>query len=75
MALELKGIVETNLVRLSYHFTSHCFQFYSYLKQLYTSNKMECFSYRGDCGVCGRHMRIETFREELPWATDKQLWI
>ena len=24
-----------------------------YLKQLYISNKIECFSYKGGCGICG----------------------
>ena len=27
--------------------------FYSHLKQLYISKKMECFSYKGGCGVRG----------------------
>ena len=48
---KLKCVVEINLVRLNYSFTNHCFYFYSRLKQLYISNKMVCFSYRGGCGV------------------------
>ena len=42
MAIELKHIIDMNLVRLGYHITSHCFTFsYSCLKQLYINNKME----------------------------------
>ena len=37
--------------------------FYSHLKQLYISNKTECFSYKGGCGVCGR-TRIEAFKRK-----------
>ena len=33
--------------------------FYSHLKQLYMSNKMDCFSYRGICGIHG-HTHFET---------------
>ena len=33
-------------------------------RQMYISNKMECFIYKGVCGVCG-HIRIEEFKEEL----------
>ena len=48
--------------------------FYSQLKQLYISNKMECFSYKGECGIHG-HMHIGMFKEELAWVTDKRLWV
>ena len=58
----MKLVIETNLVRLIYHFTSHYFHFYSSLKQLYTSNKMERFSYRGGGGVHGHSMHL---KEEL----------
>ena len=34
---------------------------YSHLKQLYISNKMKRFSYKGGCGVRGR-TRIEAFK-------------
>ena len=44
VALELKAVVETTLIRISYCCISHSFHFDSYLKQLY-SNKTECFSY------------------------------
>ena len=49
-------IEETSLVRLSYHFTSHL---YSCLKQLYFSKR---WSYGGECGEHGHHMRIEAFK-------------
>ena len=35
---------------------------------------MECFSYKGECGIHGR-MHIGTFKEELVWVTDKRLWV
>ena len=34
------------LCTLRTHFNRH-------LKQLYTNNKMECFSYKGGCSICG----------------------
>ena len=34
---------------------------YSHLKQLYISNKMKHFSYKGVCGVCGC-THIKTFK-------------
>ena len=37
-------------------------------------SKMEHFGYKGACGMCG-HMSIETFKEELVWATDKWLQV
>ena len=37
------------------------FHFYSHVKWLYISNKLECFSYKGGCGVHGR-ARIEAFK-------------
>ena len=37
------------------HFNSH-------LRQLYTSNKTECFSYKGGFGVCGHHTHINMFK-------------
>ena len=36
-------------------------QFYDHLKQLYISNKTECFSYEGGCGIYV-HTLIETFK-------------
>ena len=36
--------------------------FYSNLKQLYTSNKKERFSYKDGCGICG-HTRIEVIKK------------
>ena len=44
VALELKHALETNLIRVSYHYISCSFHF-NILKQLYISNKMERFSY------------------------------
>ena len=35
--------------------------FYSHLKQLYISNKMKRFSYKGGCGMCER-VHIEAFK-------------
>ena len=35
--------------------------FYNHLKQLYISNKTECFSYEGGCGIHVRTL-IETFK-------------
>ena len=32
------------------------------------------FSYKGGCGIHGL-TRIEIFKEELAWATDKWLWV
>ena len=54
-----------NLVRLSFCFTSHFFQFYHCLTHFYISNKMECFCYRGGCGVCGFSTCIKALKEEL----------
>ena len=51
MVLELKCVIETNLIRVSYRCKSHSFHFNSYLKQVYISNKTECFNYKGGCGV------------------------
>ena len=35
---------------------------------------MEHFSYKGGYGIC-ECMCIEALKEELTWATDKQLWL
>ena len=35
---------------------------------------MECFSYKGGCGIRER-THIETFKEELAWVIDKRLCI
>ena len=51
MALELKLVIETNLTRVSYHCRSCFFDFNSYLKQLYISNKTEHFNYKSGCAV------------------------
>ena len=60
--------------KVSYHCISHCFHFKSSVKQLYISNKTECFSYKGGYGI-HECMCIEAFTKELVWAIDKQLWV
>ena len=50
VALELKRVIETNLIRVSYHCISCYFCFNISFKQLYTSSETECFSYKGGCG-------------------------
>ena len=35
---------------------------------------MEHFSYNGGCGI-SECMLTETFKEELAWAIDNQLWL
>ena len=62
MALALVRVVETNLIRVSQHCISHCFHFDSHLRQLYTSNKTDCFCNKGGFGVCGRHTHIKVFK-------------
>ena len=61
MALELKCVIEPNLIRAKYHCISRSFHFNSYVKQLYVSNKMEQFSYKGGYGIHGL-ARIEAFK-------------
>ena len=63
-------------VRVSYHCTlSHSFHFNSHLKQLYISNKMEQFSYKGVCVVyIGIHV-LRHWIEKLACAIDKRLWV
>ena len=72
--LRVKCVIETNLIRVSYHCISHYFHFNISFKQLYTSNKMERLNYKGGCSMC-RHMRIEVFKRRLAWAIDKQLQV
>ena len=48
------------------------------LKQLYISNKMECFSYKSGCGVtCNEAAKCVTrgLKEELAWVIDKRLQV
>ena len=60
MALELKHIVESNLIGVSYHCIAFTFTF----KQLYTSCKTKHFSYNGGYGVRGHeHMHIKVFEK------------
>ena len=43
--------------------------------QLYSSNKMECFSYKG-VGVAYVNIRVSRhLKKELAWDIDKQLWL
>ena len=74
MVLELKHVVETNLIRVTYHCISCYFHFNIPFKQLYTSYKTECFNYKGGYGVHGL-MHIEAFKEELAWVIDKRLQV
>ena len=41
------------------------------------SKKMERFRYKGGCGVytVGIHILRSTFKQELAWVTDEQLWV
>ena len=58
VALQLiEGVIETNLIRvIAYPVTFTVIV--RHLKQLYLSNKMEHFSYKGGCGVCVlRHLK------------------
>ena len=52
--LEVKYVLETNLTRVSYYCISYSFHFNTHLTQLYISNKMECFNYKGESGIRGR---------------------
>ena len=45
--------------------------FYSHLEQLYISNKIEHFSYKGGCGIHGHN----AYKQELAWVTDKWLLV
>ena len=47
--------------------------FYSYLKHLYISNKMEHFSYKGGCGMYWQ-MCIKAFNRRAGLSRDKRLW-
>ena len=65
VVLELKCVIETNPIRVSYH----CISYNSFLKQLYISNKTEHFSYKSGYGLT----HIETFKKELAWVIDNWL--
>ena len=49
------------------HFTSHS-------KQLYISNKIDCFSNKGRCVIVGVQV-LRCLKEELAWAADKWLQV
>ena len=48
--------------------------FYSHLKQLYMSNKTDCFSNKGGCVVVGIQV-LRCLKEELAWAADTWLQV
>ena len=56
--LRIEACYNINLIRVSYHYISHSFQFHGYLNQLYINNKTEHFSYKSGCGV----MHIKAFK-------------
>ena len=59
MTLALIHLVETNPIRVSYRCISYLFTVtVAGLKQLYLSNKMDLFSYKGGRGVV---MRMYTY--------------
>ena len=60
MALQLKYIIKTipNKTKLALDKPQQ-FHFKNHLKQLYISNKTECFSYKGECGV--RYMYLGNY--------------
>ena len=59
--LGLRIVIETNLVRLSYRFTSHCFYLTNSCYQ-YIINKMEGLSCRCECDVHGHSTCIKAFK-------------
>ena len=61
VVLELRRTVETNLIRVSYHCVSYYFHISIPFKWLYTSNKMDRFSYKSEREGRG-HTRIEVFK-------------
>ena len=61
VALASIRVVETKSKLALYKLLIHC---NSRFKQLYLSNKKECFSYKGGCGVHGR-MHIEAFKRRV----------
>ena len=71
MALELKCVIETSLITVSYHCINHSFHFNSYLKQLYISIKSEHFSYKSGCGM----MRIEAFKRRAGLGYKQTVWV
>ena len=63
MAIRFMHVIETNLLLGLYKLFLH---FNSCLKQLYISNKKECFSYTGVW-----HMHTDGFEIRVAWAADK----
>ena len=64
MAASLVGVVlasqKKTKLAMYMHTSCHLATFWSHLKQLYTSDKMKCFSYKG--GQCSIVMCVETFK-------------
>ena len=72
--MELKHVIEINLIRVSYFCKSYFFHFISHLKQLYINNKAEWFSFIIYNGRCGIYVWMH-LQEELGWAIDKWLQV
>ena len=67
MALELKSVIETNLVRLCQCCKRSCFHINSCLKQLYICNKMEHFIYKSGSDI----YFSRCLKEEMAWAINR----
>ena len=69
LTVEVRRINQPKLSLSSYKPVSyHCIRRYFHsnipFKQLHTSNKMQCFSYKGGCGVHGLYLS-RCIKEEL----------
>ena len=71
VTLQLKCIVETKLIRISYYCINCSFPINSYLKQLYISKKMEYL-----VGViCVGVVCVLQHLKELAQTTNRWLWV
>ena len=61
VVLELKHVVETNIIRASYCFITLYLNLNSHLNWLYIRNKTMSFSYDCGCGICEHCICIEAF--------------
>ena len=59
LRIEVRGSIQPIKSKLALY--KPLLHFYSHSKQLYMSNKMEHFSYKGGCGMCG-HTCIKAFK-------------
>ena len=76
ISIWVKHILETNLIRGSYHVISHSFHFNSHLQQEYISNNMEQFSYKRCVWYMWAYMHIlRCLKEVVAWALDKRIWV